>query len=104
MPPPSNQFQAEDKKTISIIEVKELRLKVLDPYKGRIELVNATDNGRVCTLRISDFHSEEDARIYAELLRLAPELLNVYMSDAKKLAEVAERLEERMADLKKKRK
>lgn len=104
MNPPSNQFQAEEKKTISITEARELRLKVLEPYKGRIELINEADNGRVCTLRISDFQSKEDARVYAELLRLAPELLDVYMSDAKKLTEVAERFEERMADLRKKRK
>ncbi|MEO5644138.1 MAG: hypothetical protein ABIQ40_04245 [Bacteroidia bacterium] len=104
MAPPSNQFQAEEKKTISITEARELRLKVLEPYKGRIELINAADNGRVCTLRISDFQSKEDTIIYAELLRLAPELLNVYLSDVKKLTEVAQRLEERMADLRKKRK
>jgi hypothetical protein len=98
----SKQFQAEVDKTISITEVRELRLKVLKPQKGVIEIINQADNGRVCTLRIDDFRSLNDAKIYAELLRLAPELLNEYITDAKNLERVVTRLEKRVARTKKK--
>lgn len=93
----SKRFPAEDEKTISITETRKLRLQVLQPAKGIIEIVNVADQGRVCSLRTSDFKSAEDALAYAELLRLAPELLDDYLSDAKSLKEVLERLEKKVA-------
>ncbi|MEO5643962.1 MAG: hypothetical protein ABIQ40_20290 [Bacteroidia bacterium] len=97
----SKQSKAEETKTISITELTKLRFKVLKPDKGCIELVNAVDQGRVCTLKISDFKSAEDAKVYAELLRLTPELLNEYISDTKTLEEVVKRLKKRVAHAKK---
>lgn len=99
----SKQSQAEGNKTISITEITKLRFKVLKPDKGCIELVNDADQGRICTLKISDFRSIGDAKVYADLLRLAPELLNEYISDTKTLEEVVERLEKKVARSKKRR-
>ncbi|MEO5645224.1 MAG: hypothetical protein ABIS12_18020 [Bacteroidia bacterium] len=93
----SKQFQKEENKTISITEVRKLRFKVLKPNKGEIEIVNHADNGRVCKLLISDFRSVSDANVYAELLKLAPELLNEYMNDTKKLEQVVARLGKKVA-------
>ena len=98
----SKQSQAEENKTISITEVRELRFIVLKPNKRIIEIVNKADNGRVCTLRVSDFRSKGDAEVYAELLRLAPELLNEYLSNTKTLEQVVGRLEKRVARIKSK--
>jgi hypothetical protein len=39
--------------------------------------------------------------VYAELLRLAPELLDNYLSDTKRLKEVLARLEKRVAQVRK---
>lgn len=100
----SKQARAEEKKTISITEVSKLQFKVLKPDKGCIELVNIADQGRVCTLKISDFNSPEDAKVYAELLRLAPELLNEYICDTKTLEEVVKRLKKKVARTKTKQK
>ena len=100
----SKQSQAEENKTISITEIRELRFIVIKPNKQIIEIANKADNGRVCTLRISDFRSKGDAEVYAELLRLAPELLNEYLSDTKTLEQVVGRLEKRVARLKGKNK
>ncbi|MDQ3110873.1 MAG: hypothetical protein M3R17_13350 [Bacteroidota bacterium] len=88
---------AEEQKTISITETRKLRLQLVRPGKGIIEIVNSADQGRVCTLRAEDFRSIDDALIYAELLRLAPELLDDYLSDAKKLAQVLQRLDKKLA-------
>lgn len=104
MKPMSKQFQAEEDKTISITEVRELRFIVLKPNKQIIEIANKADNGRVCTLRISDFRSKGDAEVYAELLRLAPELLNEYLSNTKTLEQVVGRLEKRVGRMKEKSK
>lgn len=93
----SKQSLAEEIKTISITEIRELRFIVLKPNKRIIEIVNKADHGRVCTLRVSDFRSREDAEIYAGLLRLVPELLNDYLSNTKTLEEVVGRLEKRIA-------
>lgn len=98
----SRQFQTEENKTISITEIRELSFKVLKPQKGIIEIVNDADHGRVCTLRVADFRSAEDAKVYAELLRLAPELLNEYLTDAKNLGQVINRLEKKVAKTKEK--
>lgn len=98
----SKQSQAEENKTISITEVLELSFMVLKPNKRLIEIVNKADNGRVCTLRVSDFRSKGDAEVYAELIRLAPELLNEYLSNTKTLEQVVGRLEKRVAKMKRK--
>lgn len=98
----SRQLQTEENKTISITEIREISFKVLKPQKGVIEIVNAADNGRICTLRIKDFRSAEDAKVYAELLRLAPELLNEYLTNAKNLGQVINRLEKKVAKRKEK--
>jgi len=97
----SRQSQAEETKTISITEVHKLRFKVLKPNKRIIEVANEADYGGVCVLQVKDFRSFEDAEIYAELLRLAPELLDEYMSNAKTLEEVVDRLIKRVATMKK---
>ena len=99
----SKQQKTEDQKTISIIETRKLRLQVVRPNKGIVELVNSADHGRVCTLRTDDFQSETDALVYAELLRLAPELLDNYLSDTKRLKEVLERLEKNVDRAKRKK-
>ncbi len=92
----SKQQKTEDQKTISISETRNLRLQVVRPAKGIVELVNSADHGRVCTLRTDDFLSVNDALVYAELLRLAPELLDDYLADTKKLNEVLARLEKKV--------
>ena len=98
----SRQFQSEEQKTISITEARKLRLKILMPDKGLIEIVNSHDNGRVCTLRVKDFRSVDDALVYAELLKLAPQLLDNYLSDAKTLGEVVGRLHKKIERIKEK--
>ena len=98
----SRQFQSEEQKTISIIEARKLRLKILKSNKGLIEIVNSKDNGRVCTLRVDDFRSVDDALVYAELLKLAPQLLDNYLSDAKTLEEVVGRLNKKISRAKEK--
>jgi hypothetical protein len=95
--PKRKQLLADEQKTVSIAETPMLRLLVVRPGKGIIELVNVADQGRVCTLRTGDFRSVKDALAYAELLRLAPELLEFYLSDTKRLEEVLARLEKRAA-------
>lgn len=97
----SRQSKAEQEKTISITEARKLRLKILKPHDGLIEIVNSKDNGRVCTLKIDDFNSLSDTEAYAELLKLAPELLDIYLSDAKTHAEVVVRFEKKVARSKK---
>ena len=92
----SKQSQAEQIKTISIGKARALRFKVLKPQKGVLEIVNQGDQGRICTLKISDFKSKADAEIYAQLLVLAPMLLDEYLSSSKTLAEVTERLRKRV--------
>lgn len=92
----SKQAQAEETKTISITEITQLQFKVLKPDKGIIELVNTADQGRVCSLKISDFRSTQDAKIYAELLRLAPELLNEYICNTKTMEQVVGRLKKKV--------
>ena len=72
MPQTSKQSESEEQKTISITETRKLRLEVLKPINGKIEIVNTADQGRVCTLTISDFKSLKDAEAYADLLKLAP--------------------------------
>ncbi len=99
----SRQFQAEKEKTISVTEVKELRFKIHKPDKGLIEIVNCADYGRICTLRISDFLSVSDAQVYAELIKLAPELLRDYLTDAKTLQEVVSRLQKKVEQQKEKK-
>src|SRR5215218_8296573 len=100
----SRQSQSEEQKTINITEARKLRLKILKPDKGLIEIVNSKDNGRVCTLRVEDFRSVDDALVYAELLKLAPQLLDNYLSDAKTLEEVVTRLDKKIALAKEKNK
>ena len=87
----------EEVKTISINETRKLRLQVVRPAKGIVEIINTADQGRVCTLNTDDFRSLQDALVYAELLRLAPELLDNYLSDAKNLTQVLQRLEKKLA-------
>lgn len=101
--PRSKQTAAEEEKTISITEARKLRLAIVRPAKNIIELVNTADQGRVCTLKADDFRSMADALIYAELLRLAPELLDDYLSNAQTLAEVLHRLDQKLARAKTKK-
>lgn len=96
----SKQSRAEQTKTISISEVRALHFKIVKPQKGIIEIVNCADQGRVCTLKTSDFKSKADAEIYAQLMVLAPMLLNEYVSKTKTLKEVIERLRKRIASMK----
>lgn len=95
----SKQSQAEEEKTISlkITGLRQLRFAVLEPNNGLIDIVNTLDNGRVCTLRIDDFNSIGDAQAYAEIIRVAPELLDHYLTDAKTLEEVVGRMEKKLA-------
>jgi hypothetical protein len=87
----SRQSKAEEEKTISlkITGLRQLHFGVLEPNNGLIDIVNTLDNGRVCTLRIDDFNSLGDAKAYAEILRIAPEILDHYLADAKTLEAVA---------------
>ncbi|CAN5548803.1 hypothetical protein BH11BAC2_BH11BAC2_06220 [soil metagenome] len=94
---------ADQRKTISIAATRKLRFKILKPQKGIIEIVNSADHGRVCTLRLSDFQSPEDAQVYAALIKLAPELLDDYLSDKKKLKEVLMRFNKKVAGIKEKK-
>lgn len=95
----SRQSQAEEEKTISlkITGLKQLRFAVLKPNNGLIDIVNTLDNGRVCTLRIDDFNSLGDAQAYAEVIRVAPELLDHYITDHETLKEVLGRMEKTVA-------
>ncbi len=99
----SKQAKSEEQKTLSITETRKLRLAVLKPANGFIEIVNTADQGRVCFLRVKDFRSVDDAVIYAEVLRLAPELLDDYPGDTKRLVEVIGRLERKVGKGKRKR-
>ena len=72
----SKQGKAESFKTAKITKLTNIRLKALEPDRGIIEIVDSVDHGRVCSIRISDFASRRDAKKYAELLSLAPELLH----------------------------
>lgn len=76
MPTKSKQRRAEAFKTDSISKLADIRLKVLKTERGIIEIVNSADNGRVCSIKVSDFRSRRDAAIYAELFSLAPDLLH----------------------------
>ncbi|CAN5892438.1 hypothetical protein BH11BAC7_BH11BAC7_21770 [soil metagenome] len=90
----SRQSKAEEEKTVSlkITGLRQLRFAVLEPANGVIEIINALDNGRVCSLRIDDFNSLGDALAYAEIIRVAPELLGHYLADAKNHKEVVGRI------------
>ena len=91
----SRQSQADEEKTISlkITGLRQLRFAVLEPHNGLIDVVNTLDNGRVCTLRVDDFNSLGDAKAYAEVIRVAPELLDHYIADHETLKEVLGRME-----------
>jgi hypothetical protein len=90
----SRQSKTEEEKTVSlkITGLKQLRFNVLEPANRVIEIVNSLDNGRVCSLRIDDFNSISDAEAYAEVIRIAPELLGHYLGDAKTLKGVLVRM------------
>ena len=94
----SRQSKAEKEKTVSlkITGLIKLRFDVLEPSNGVIEIINALDNGRVCSLRIDDFNSLGDAQAYAEIIRVAPELLDHYLGDAKTVKEVEVRIEKKL--------
>lgn len=98
----SKQGRLEEIKTISIAELTQLKFRILKPAKGQIEIVNAADMGRICTLRISDFRSTSDARIYAQLLVLAPLLLDENGTDEKIREAKTKKLRKRIAFIKKK--
>ncbi|CAN5909274.1 hypothetical protein BH11BAC7_BH11BAC7_05610 [soil metagenome] len=94
----SRQSKAEEEKTVSlkITGLRQLRFAVLEPANGVIEIINALDNGRVCSLRIDDFNSLGDAEAYVEVIRVAPELLELYLGDAKTVKEVEVRIEKKL--------
>ena len=91
----SKQLRAEENKTIRITELIGLRFKAMKPENGIIEIANRADQGRVCTLKVSDFKSMEDAKVYAQLLVLAPQLLGEYLSDVDRLEQSVRRFEKR---------
>jgi hypothetical protein len=68
----SKQLKAEENKTIAMTDLVGLRFKMLKPCDGVIEVVNSQDQGRICTLKLSDFGSVQDAQVYGQLLVLAP--------------------------------
>ncbi|MEO5644735.1 MAG: hypothetical protein ABIQ40_04125 [Bacteroidia bacterium] len=90
----SRQRKTEDEKTLSlkITGLRKLCFLVIGPVNGVIDIVNSADNGRVCSLTIDDFDSVGDAKSYAEIIRIAPELLNHYLADAKTLEKVVKRM------------
>lgn len=90
----SRQSKAEDEKTVSlkITGLRQLRFAVLEPSNGIIDIVNTLDNGRICSLRIDDFNSVGDAQAYAEVIRVAPELLDHYLADHETLKKVLKRM------------
>lgn len=94
----SRQSKAEKEKTVSlkITGLRQLRFAVLEPASGVIEIVNVLDNGRVCSLRIDDFNSLDDAQAYSEVIRVAPELLDHYLGDAKTVKDVEARIENKL--------
>jgi hypothetical protein len=98
----SRQSKTEEEKTVSlkITGLRKLRFEVLEPTNGIIDIVNALDNGRVCSLRIEDFNSLGDAQAYAEVIRVAPELLNHYLGNAKTVKEVEIRMKKEIAKTK----
>ena len=98
----SRQSQVESEKTVSlkITGLRKLRFEVLEPTNGIIDIINTLDRGRVCSLRIDDFNSLGDAKAYAEVIRVAPDLLNHYLGDAKTVKEVEVRMEKEIAKVK----
>lgn len=90
----SRQSKTEDEKTVSlkITGLRQLRFAVLEPSNGIIDIINTLDNGRVCSLGIDDFNSIGDAQAYAEVIRVAPELLDHYLADHETLKEVLKRM------------
>jgi hypothetical protein len=98
----SKQSQAESEKTVSlkITGLKQLRFAVLEPLNGIIDIVNTLDNGRVCSLKVDDFNSLGDAKAYAEVIRVAPDLLNHYLGDAKTVKEVEMHMRKKIAKAK----
>jgi hypothetical protein len=99
----SKQRKAEENKTAVITDLAKLRFKMLQPYEGIIEVVNSSDHGRICSLRVSDFASVEDAQVYGQLLVLAPQLLSAALNDAEKLMEVVQRFKNYRAQMEKKK-
>jgi hypothetical protein len=91
----SRQAQIESEKTVSlkVTGLKKLQFEILEPNNGVIDIVNTLDNGRVCSLRIEDFDSLGDAKAYAEVIKLAPDLLALYLPTAKNLEQVIGRME-----------
>lgn len=87
----SKQQIAEDNKTANITDLAKLRFKMLKPCEGVIEVVNCADQGRICTLKVSDFDSVQDAQAYGQLLVLAPQILRACLTDAGKLEQVVGR-------------
>jgi hypothetical protein len=98
----SRQSKTEKEKTVSlkITGLRQLRFNVLEPADGVIEIVNSLDNGRVCSIRIDDFNSIGDAQAYAEVIRIAPELLDHYLGDAKTVKEIKVRIEKKLPKVK----
>lgn len=100
MPPKKTmQFKAESKRTVSIKEIRGLRFKAYPPDQddGIIEVANVSDQGRVCVLFVEDFRSVEDAKVYANLLALAPLLLDTYIHDHSKFQLTVQRFEKILA-------
>jgi hypothetical protein len=99
----SKQRRAEENKTASITGLATLRFKMLKPYEGIIELVNSSDQGRICSLRVSDFASVEDAQVYGQLMVMAPQLLSAALNDAEELLQVVKRFKQYRALMEKKK-
>lgn len=96
----SRQRRAEENKTPSLDTLARIKFRILPPFEGTIEIVNSDDMGRVCTLRISDFKSGQDAQLYAELLALGPRLMSACLSDVEQLGDVVKWFERRAKSLK----
>jgi uncharacterized cysteine cluster protein YcgN (CxxCxxCC family) len=85
----------DDEKTVSITEITSLKFKAMKPMGGEIEIANCSDAGRICTIKIKDFKSKGDAKVYADLLALAPQLLREYIK-RKKIKQAVVDLEKRI--------
>ena len=91
----SKQRKGESFKTTRITKLANLRLKALEADGGIIEIVDSVDHGRVCSIKISDFPSRRDARTYADLLSLAPELLHFKNTTLKNLQGSLHKIDEK---------